>query len=422
MAGNNSDSRSSVPGELQNGADNQVAIGDSNGAEITSVPGEPGFQDKDDDQDDIDLKANLFRVESDIFWSIICGFLNNLSEQEISAAKDHFCNCVNSIIKAYEEKAQEAKFWKDLLKRKTKEKNKKIKELEHCVSELTKQLDSKVCEKCGKKGISEQFRSLSVNENTKGKTEIDGPQVVNMDNRSKGPLENEEATGDKTDTGKSRSRSTPNVRCPYAFCGFVSLLCLLHEKGIYFCAIKLLLKLGAETDCEPPSCTKILNNLHELRFLKRVYKCPDVDQVGRDETLKIAANELKLSGQKAGLLSYSTDDFSHCLTVYLTEKEGELEIHDADENVSHITDFENVNILELIVLRCDRNGEPLIVKEWGDQCHKDICEYELRRLKSDYSTPNAVMNGDNRNGAFREDNPADVFEDGDDQNSEKSIL
>lgn len=117
-------------------------------------------------QGDVDLKAQIFRDERDILWSVICGFLNNLSEKEIRDAKEYFCNCVNSIIEAYENEAREVKFWKNLLKKTTMEKNKKIKQLEHRVSELTKQLASKVCETCGKKGITEQFRSLSVQQNT----------------------------------------------------------------------------------------------------------------------------------------------------------------------------------------------------------------------------------------------------------------
>ena len=106
---------------------------------------------------------NFFRAQTDYVWKVICGFLNNLSKEEILDAREQFCDCVNSIIEAYEQKLREVKFWKNL----TREKNRIIKQLEHRVSELTEQLASKVCEKCGNTGIpTEEFSSLSVEENT----------------------------------------------------------------------------------------------------------------------------------------------------------------------------------------------------------------------------------------------------------------
>ena len=173
-----------------------------------------------------------------------------------------------------------------------------------------------------------------------------------------------------------------DIRCPYAPCGLVSLLCLFAREGVLFCATKLILKYGAVTRHEPPNCTKILGNLRKLNFFTNVHHCQQVNRNIKIE-LKEAEKKLKDLGREAGLLLYSTPAYSHCVTVYLT-KQGEMKVQDAHLDIDHIEGLDQISEFQVFALKYV-NGKPLIVTNWGEECHIDVCENEWKKLKDDES-------------------------------------
>ena len=79
--------------------------------------------------------------------------------------REQFCKCVNNIIAAYEKKLQEVKGLNDVIrvmKRKSKEKSRKIKQFKQINAELRAQLASSLCQKCGQGRVTEMIRSLSM--------------------------------------------------------------------------------------------------------------------------------------------------------------------------------------------------------------------------------------------------------------------
>ncbi len=186
------------------------------------------------------------------------------------------------------------------------------------------------------------------------------------------------------------------IRCPFAPCGLVALLCMFTRKEIYFCPTKFIQKIGRITRgrSKVPSCTKILNYLKDIYFLTKVYKCEQINEGEHNDVLKTAANELNASGQDVGLLSYATEAYNHCVTVYITKKQGEtrMRIYDAHLNKKYIQDLNQVRSLELIVLKCDENGEPLIASKWKDECHIDLCIKELKQLSKLAENPPTFVN------------------------------
>ena len=79
--------------------------------------------------------------------------------------REQFCKCVNNIIAAYEKKLQEVKGLNDVIrvmKRKSKEKSRKIKQFKQINAELRAQLASSLCQKCGQERVTEMIRSLSM--------------------------------------------------------------------------------------------------------------------------------------------------------------------------------------------------------------------------------------------------------------------
>lgn len=109
-----------------------------------------------------------------IVWNTIGKYVGHLTEEEISEARREFCCCVDLIIEAYQEKLHEVRALKNTIKvwkEKIHDQRQKIKGLERRVTELTKQLASKVCDDCGEKRITEQMGSMSMQEN-KSESEV----------------------------------------------------------------------------------------------------------------------------------------------------------------------------------------------------------------------------------------------------------
>jgi hypothetical protein len=120
-------------------------------------------------QDSSDVKLTGFRTERDLVWDAIIKYINHLSNEEITKTRRLFCGCVNIIIDAYEEKLNEVQALKNKLKlwkKRSRGQGKRIKELQSEKNQLIEQLNSKVCEDCSEKRVTEQISSLSMQENT----------------------------------------------------------------------------------------------------------------------------------------------------------------------------------------------------------------------------------------------------------------
>ena len=92
-------------------------------------------------------------------------FLGSLPKDDIWIIREQFCDCVTSIIEAYEEQQKKVEYLKRInikLARRERDQRIKINQLEHHVTELEKQLTQSVCENCVDK-VTEQFKSLSTN-------------------------------------------------------------------------------------------------------------------------------------------------------------------------------------------------------------------------------------------------------------------
>ena len=301
----------------------------------------------------------------DVFiQDIIYEFVNHLSENEISGkTRGRMCICVESIIRAHKRIVEDVKagsqnvmkVLKATLEKTANERN----QLRRDITNLNKQ----ICEECKKKITTEDFSSLSVQDKspTSSESKVDGRVEENEDLHE----------GDQTE-------EIVRVKCPVASCGLVALLCLFKRKKIEFCPTKFIQKYRTETRHKSLKCTAILQNLSDLHFLERV---GDREQVNGGEHGKIfetAKNKLCVSQQEAGLFSYSTESYNHCVTVYITVQ-GEIKIHDADVGINYIKDLEKIRSYELIVLKCD-DGVPKIKKKWEDDCDIRICKQEFKQL------------------------------------------
>ena len=171
----------------------------------------------------------------------------------------------------------------------------------------------------------------------------------------------------------------PDIFCPYASCGLASLLCLFKRKGINFCPTKFVQMIGA-TCGEVLTCTAILNKLKGLKFVQRIYKCIEIDTDGHYDVLETVANQLM--DHEIGLLSYTTNEYNHCVTVYRREEKPSLGIQDAQKGIDYIEELHKVLNLELIVLTCDDAGKPVILKEWELYCSVELCINECRQFLS----------------------------------------
>jgi hypothetical protein len=165
-------------------------------------------------------------------------------------------------------------------------------------------------------------------------------------------------------------------KCQHASCGFDALVAMVYKTKINFCPSKLIQMIGAVTSNKGPNCTNILNNVkdEEGHFLKKIYEHEGIDEGKQQEVLKNAEAKFNDSKQKAGILSYRTNSYNHCVNIYKS-KSGEIKIHDADRGKTYIENLHQVNYLEVVVLDCDETGVPYIIKRWS-KCHSRHCKNE----------------------------------------------
>ena len=168
--------------------------------------------------------------------------------------------------------------------------------------------------------------------------------------------------------------------CKHASCGHNALLHVLYKMKIYFCPSKLLQMIG--TSKESPNCTNILNNVKDEKgkFLKKIYEKENIQEGSHREVLKEAEAKLILSEQKAGILSYCTDSYNHCVNIHIS-KQGKMKIYDSNHGRNYIEDLEEVSYLEVVILDYDEADDtrtPHIVKRWSN-CHVRHCDNERRK-------------------------------------------
>ena len=183
------------------------------------------------------------------------------------------------------------------------------------------------------------------------------------------------------------------VLCPHAGCGFIALLCLFQRSNINFCPLKFIQKCAVKACDQSLSCTRILNDVEEWGFIKKIYG-NFIDEGKHKEELHEAEKKLKNSNQKAGLLWFSTAEYSHCVTVYLKSPETKMEIEDGQFYINYLTDPHNVTELKLLILVRGDNDEPQIKNEWSNECHADICNNEFQQLSK---TGNSLPQKDRQN-------------------------
>lgn len=180
--------------------------------------------------------------------------------------------------------------------------------------------------------------------------------------------------------------------CPYAGCVFVALLCLFKRTNINFCPLKFILKCGAKTCQTSLSCTRILDDIIEFIDVK----CSPVVEKGKhDKEYKKVVETLISSNRKAGLLWYSTGEYNHCVTVYVTSSGTEMEVEDNQYYQKYITDLPNVRQFKLLVLSPDNMEEPRIVEEWKGDCDANKCKEEFEQLSK---TDNSLSHGESNLG------------------------
>ena len=146
---------------------------------------------------------------------------------------------------------------------------------------------------------------------------------------------------------------------------------------IEVCAFKLLQMIGAVASKKGPSCTRILQNVKDEKghFLKKIYKHGGIVEGKQQEVLKEAEAIFNDSKQKAGILSYQTDLYNHCVNIYKS-KSGKIKILDVNDGKTYIEHLYQVRYLEVVVLDCDETGVPKIIKRWH-KCLTRNCENEV---------------------------------------------
>ena len=182
-----------------------------------------------------------------------------------------------------------------------------------------------------------------------------------------------------SDDEHSNYKSKDRYTCNHASCGHNALLSLLYKLKINFCPSKLLQMIG--TSKESPSCTNILNNVRDEKgkFLKKIYGYKNIQKGEHKKVLKDAEAKFILSQQKAGILSYCTDSYNHCVNIHRS-KQGKMKIYDSNhDGRNYIEDLEDVSYLEVVILDCDEaNGKPHIVERWS-MCDVRHCINERQK-------------------------------------------
>ena len=166
--------------------------------------------------------------------------------------------------------------------------------------------------------------------------------------------------------------------CKHASCGYDALLHMLYKMKINFCPSKFIQMIG--TRDESPNCTNILNNVRDEKgkFLKKIYEHENIQKGSHQEVLKKAEAEFIHSKQKAGILSYWTESYNHCVNIHKS-KQDKMKIYDSNHGRNYIEDLEEVSYLEVVILDYDEtDGTPHIVKRWS-RCHVRHCKRERRK-------------------------------------------
>ena len=167
-------------------------------------------------------------------------------------------------------------------------------------------------------------------------------------------------------------------KCKHASCGHDALLHMLYKMKINLCPTKVTQKIG--TNKGSPTCTNILNNVkdEEGKFLKIIYK-ENIKKGSQKKVLQEAEGKFIESKQKAGILSYWTKSYNHCVNIHMS-KQGKMKIYDANYGRNYIHDLEKVRYLEVLIFDCDEtDGTPYIVKRWSS-CHFRHCMKEQKQL------------------------------------------
>jgi hypothetical protein len=170
-------------------------------------------------------------------------------------------------------------------------------------------------------------------------------------------------------------------QCQFAACGLSALLNMVYKMKINFCPSKLTQMIGKVPHNKNLDCTQLLNNVRDKEgpFLTSIHK-ENVEEGKHVEALRKAETEFLNTQQKAGILSYTTDAYKHCVNIY--KKSGKWKIYDVNNGKKFIQDLHRVSYLEVVVLVCDEeDGVPHISKRWSI-CHARHCKTEWKKLLS----------------------------------------
>ena len=167
-------------------------------------------------------------------------------------------------------------------------------------------------------------------------------------------------------------------KCKHASCGYDALLFMFFKIKMNFCPFKFIQMIGKVTKTRNPTCTNVLDNVKdkEVRYLEKIYD-KNIDEGEQKQILKEVKDEFAKSNQKAGILSYWTESYNHCVNIYQSRK-GKIKIYDANRGVKYIENLTKVRYMELNVLICDEGGVPFIIKNWSG-CHSRHCEKERKK-------------------------------------------
>ena len=176
-------------------------------------------------------------------------------------------------------------------------------------------------------------------------------------------------------------------KCQYAACGLTALLNMVYKMKINFCPSKLVQMIGKVASNKSLNCTHLLNNIKDKEgpFLEPIHN-KNIEEGKQKEALKNAEAIFLDTQQKAGILSYMTNTYKHCVNIY-RRKSGRWKIYDANSGKKYIEDLHLVSYLEVVVLICDKEDNvPHISKRWS-KCHARHCKAEMKKLYSPVQWP-----------------------------------